>query len=484
MMGWFVACSEERPVEAGSLRQLAYSVDSDWERTELEGMTHVVAVDLEPDGWLDLLGPAADVPWDPSELSWYRGPTWFKGPLTGIGTAVTAIDVDQDGDLDPVFGRDDLLWAPNLGSGQFDAPLKLLADVFHYPVQFDASDLDADGDLDLVVADLGGVLRVEADGPSFGVPALVDGAGDYVGLADLDGDGLAEVVSTYAGAVFASANLGPAFGPPTVICDCGVSRVELVDFNHDGEVDLLTVDPTGLVQLHESSGPGTFAAPADLALTSPGSPMAAGDVDGDLDLDLVVAAGEYGLQVLANDDGVFTRPLTQLFVFGGWFTDCQLLDLDGDRAAEVVGTGGFDDWWTPFQASWVFHNPGYPDLDGDGLSDEAEVELGTDPGDPDSDGDGVLDYEDALGVGVVDSPTGTETTGGTTTPDDADSEPDESEPLDSGSETRVDTGAGPEVVSASGGGCASSPAGPFTAAVAVLALPWARTRRRTVSAGG
>ncbi|MEQ1567360.1 MAG: FG-GAP-like repeat-containing protein [Myxococcota bacterium] len=480
-MGWLVACSEERPVEAGSIEQLAYSFDSDWEYTELGGANYFVPVDVEPDGWLDLIGSGA------SSMSWYRGPTWVAGPLTGMGTAASVIDVDQDGDLDPVYGQQDLLWVSNLGSGQFGAPVPLLTDVFEWPVRFDASDLDGDGDLDLVVDEAGvDVLRVEADGPSsLGVPTLLDVTGAYVGLADLDGDGLAEVVTTTADAVFASPNLGSSFGPPAQICDCAVREVELVDFDRDGDVDLLTVDATGWVQWHDNVG-GSLAPAVDLVFGSPGSPVAAGDLDGDLDLDLVIGWQGAGLQVVENDHGAFAQPLATFYVLWAGIDDCQVLDLDGDHAAEVVGLGAIEGFWdaTPIPTSWVFHNPGYPDLDGDGLSDEAEVELGTDPGDPDSDGDGVLDYEDALGVGVVDSPTGTETTGGTTTPDDADSEPDESEPLDSGSETRVDTGAGPEVVSASGGGCASSPAGPFTAAVAVLALPWARTRRRTVSAGG
>lgn len=47
--------------------------------------------------------------------------------------------------------------------------------------------------------------------------------------------------------------------------------------------------------------------------------------------------------------------------------------------------------------------PGNPDSDGDGVSDDREIELGTDPNNPDSDGDGLLDgEEDRNGNGQVD----------------------------------------------------------------------------------
>jgi len=191
------------------------------------------------------------------------------------------------------------------------------------------ADLDADGDLDVVAGSssetgAGALLFFESTG-SATAPAFVTrtGAANPVGaldvgdlprptLGDLDADGdLDLVVGAFDGSLLTFANTGdvetPAFAAQTGAAnpldgvDVGdVAAPALGDIDEDGDLDLVVGNTTGAFAYFENTGSATDA--AFTLRTGAANPFAAhdvgdnaapalGDLDADGDLDLV--AGSY-----------------------------------------------------------------------------------------------------------------------------------------------------------------------------------------------
>jgi hypothetical protein len=228
---------------------------------------------------------------------------------------VVAADFDRDGDLDVVFVSEDTPNAEyyrNDGSGRFaDAPCAL-------PAQLESNgaasgDLDRDGDLDLVVAsnrlpervllnDGDGCFR---DASAAWMPAVVDVTQDVL-LADLDGDGDLDLVTGNE----------PAAG--------GRNRLYL---NAGGRFEDATATRLPAARQREET-----------------RKVAGGDIDGDGDLDLVFGNVDFqdpsraANRVLLNDGGArFTDQSAERLPEGNRATlDVQLHDLDGDGDLDQV----------------------------------------------------------------------------------------------------------------------------------------------------
>jgi hypothetical protein len=271
------------------------------------------------------------------------------------------------------------------------------------------SDLDGDGDLDLVTESANGARVLLND--NFGTlvpivghvtsPAMLEGVDskDTAATGDVDGDGDSDLVFRSKSGPFAVArndghgNLvdDPLFcgGGACPMLAAAQDRVFPLDFDSDGDLDLYATRPgafqsTSQDALYRNTGSGWTAI---LNATLPGVTTAVdeGDLDGDGDRDLVVGRrastlpGSPPVQsfVAANlGNGVFVpaSPLPGLHMT----TDSALADLDGDLDLDLAqaaldhsaiylndGAGVFTN--APNQLtiglSWSI---GAGDLDGDG----------------------------------------------------------------------------------------------------------------------
>lgn len=279
------------------------------------GLDSLLAADFDNDGKLDLIAAG------PGSVAWWRGrgdgtfeDATATAGLTGTGAAAAAVlDFDIEGDLDLalVGGIAGKSGAGDLRRNNLSGPLEsvgeqtLPREIFSEPRGLVASDLDRDGDLDLVVAHAKGLSwidnlrqgrfgdRTAASGLSKTAPA------SSVLSADLDNDGLPDLVAAGPGGLEAWHGRRTAFEawglglPKTAFTD-----ILAFDADNDGRLDLAAAGPGGVVVL---SNPSFKALPVEGA-PSPVTALAAADLDGDGDLDLI-AAGPSGLHRLDNDGG-------------------------------------------------------------------------------------------------------------------------------------------------------------------------------------
>ncbi len=334
-----------------------------------QGATALLAADLDNDGKLDLIAygtgkvlwwrgvepsPPSPLPVLPSPPAPGEGrpltPTESKSPpLPGRGTredrergpggegtfedataaaglgaagadAAAVLDFDIEGDLDLALaggksGAGELLRnnlaGPLEAVGEQALPRAPLPESH----RLIASDLDRDGDLDLVVAHAKGItwldnLRQNKFADRTAVSGLAK-SGPAVGIAsaDLDNDGFPDLIAAGPAGLQAWHNRRGTFEPwplPGLPGKPAFSDVLAFDADNDGRLDLAAAGPVpaGIIVLGQRGAPDS---PSFEALAVEGAPasaavLAAADLDGDGDLDLV-AAGPAGLHRLDNDGG-------------------------------------------------------------------------------------------------------------------------------------------------------------------------------------
>ncbi|MEM7204731.1 MAG: VCBS repeat-containing protein [Planctomycetota bacterium] len=282
---------------------------------------------------------------------------WTGEQLLGI----VAGDLDGDGDQDVVVGAtctvpsgctpvgSRLYLLTNDGAGALTVGATIATGVGPRPA---LADLDADGDLDVLVAQPPGPAEFfENDGggtltPRAGV--LPGGASDLAfHVLDADGDGDEDVLARgTTGAVRLLRNVGGA-----LLAEPGLTgtwdEVAIGDFDANGTLDAAT-RAGRRVAVHRNGGAGAFAAPQSVFDRSyPCLGLAAGDFDGNGFDDLLAswdaASGDVVVAAFGGAAGLFFDP----HVDHGLQLDAPPLfpvavgdlDRDGDRDVALIVNG-------------------------------------------------------------------------------------------------------------------------------------------------
>jgi hypothetical protein len=274
----------------------------------------------------------------------------FAGPQPD---GIAAVDLDGDGDTDlaiTIENPDRLIVLLNNGSGGFSAgPITFLPSSSS-PGEIVAGKVDADADIDLMVAlkDNNTVIALLNNGPAtFALGSQFATGVEPRGLsgADINGDGFVDVsaISRDGNTTTVVRSTGPGtYVSQTVPVGAEPRGSAFGSFDADGDIDLAVTNHDGSsVSILSNSG-GSFAVTATLPVTGNVRPegIATGDLDGDTDIDLALATngnGQNRLSIFLNSGGAFTGP-THFATGGVDPSEVALgdMDCDGDLDAAVL----------------------------------------------------------------------------------------------------------------------------------------------------
>jgi MYXO-CTERM domain-containing protein len=260
-----------------------------------------------------------------------------------------AQDFNADGLVDLVFDdahSERLLYYKANGVASWESRPTILA-AGYYPTQAQASDIDLDGDLDLVAVDdvLGALVVLKNNGGEFSAPVLAVSLSDpgTLGLADLNNDCFPDAFSENAGASYVSVMLNRGDGsfaePINYSMGSLLYEVQAGDVDGDGDLDLVASSVVsagaeerrpGFLSVTRNLGTGEFWAPKAYDIFTQTDGIASGDFDGDHRADFAVGGGVLfgGYEGFSSLDGK-TSP---------YCSNCraEVADLNSDGLADVV----------------------------------------------------------------------------------------------------------------------------------------------------
>ncbi|HXF50035.1 MAG TPA: VCBS repeat-containing protein [Verrucomicrobiae bacterium] len=313
-------------------------------------------------------------------------------------SVVSGGDYDGDGDFDvaavslgtpPSNPGNSFAVLKNKGDGTFEAGNEYLAGdlnvLGNLPFGIARGDVDGDGDIDLAIANQGihdiTIHRNSGSGsfPSPTCPPCSDwyfppgGSKNWSGprgivLADLDGDLDLDFATANMGsnnvAVYKNNGAG-SFAVDTVYLLGGGTApfwIAAANLDGDADIDLITANQgTNFISILKNNGNATFAAPVNVTVGLRPVYVYPADLDGDGDIDLATAdqgTDDFldSVSLLFND-GAGAFPVRTALQVGSAPTSLVAADLDGDGdrdlAVAVAGTATRED-----TAVVVFRNSG------------------------------------------------------------------------------------------------------------------------------
>jgi hypothetical protein len=324
----------------------------------------VVAADVTGDGLADVILPGAGL-LNLAGITIMAGqsngmlaaPQYVSMPMNPYG--LTVGDVDGNGTPDLVVMTSDNASSTTVslmlgdGHGGFQAPTtqQTFSGIFPGPAYM--ADLDGDGHLDLVLAveqpngTAFSLLWLKNTGGAFAAPVtLATMFNRNFSVADFNGDGKADIIyETTSLSLHILMNQGSGVFNDQIAGGLNgvVGLVSVIDFNLDGDADLVIQVPqgaSGVLYSFQGKGNGSFQQVATLGILSPIN-LVAGDFDHD------------GLPDLAGPGVIQTSGIIYFFGDGtGHFTMQQAVgpagqfvaagDFNGDGIPDVVVPDNFN----------------------------------------------------------------------------------------------------------------------------------------------
>src|SRR5262245_59047710 len=336
--------------------------------------------------------------------------SWAAGVDFDWTSSVLLADFDNDGDLDLHvtnsnhwwFGGGQDTYYSNNGTGTFTRIVTALPIENSGPPGSLAVDFDSDGDLDIVLNNYSSLSLLRNNGTgvftdaSAGFPWSLTNA-NAIFCADFDGNGTVDIgvlsINPFgADRILQFSNNGSGvftYVPSRdryALDSTDFTALAALDVDGDADVDLIAPHIPGFVSgLFLNDGTGAWTeVPGDMPSQGGGSNQrgdVAVDIDGDGDLD-VLACGLGAHRVYRNNGaGRFTSVPYGAFTASTASTkNIAIGDLDGDSLPDVVVASGYS---PPFSSIYRNNGAGSLDLALTTTIDAAAVALG----DVDNDGD-------------------------------------------------------------------------------------------------
>ena len=330
------------------------------------------AADIDADGDLDVIAADSGL----EQVCWFRnlgGAASFSGKLVIASSivgaySVGAVDIDADGRLDVVstsFNDDKVYWHRNTnGLGTF-GPAQLISSTCDGAHSVVGLDLDGDGDGDVVsfgqidnqatwydnTNGLGTAFVAHDLAPAGGV------GGHQVVTADLDADGDADILAAGGGLGDVTWYENPdgqaGFGEKhSIMTNTKSPRcVHGADIDGDGDIDAVSAsfNDDKIAWSRNLNGLGSFSAQQVISTTVDGARwVTTGDMDGDNDLDVLVAADlENRVSWFENMNGVGSFGTEHTVTASApAVRQAVLADIDGDLDLDVLVPAYGDDTTT------------------------------------------------------------------------------------------------------------------------------------------
>jgi len=312
---------------------------------------HILAVDTDNDGDMDLVRTFANTVYFYENISGDFDNSQIIATALGTIKDLDACDVDADGNIDlivttayfPYLESRATLYYRNGGSNGFDVS-RLVTDVPLNGSKLSVHDLNSDGLSDILTS---GGRCINAGGGNFkplSPTHLMDnGWVQKIIHYDLDNDGYLDIIWPDHYVLSWSRNNGENLYelPESIIQYNALSSVEIGDFDSDGDGDILTTSslPDQQIMLYKNEANATHW--TEQLLTTDQEPIrrtVCEDMESDGDIDILVVSGDYSILLFSNTgNGTFDGGQQIIYDDShGLIQNIIAGNLDGDDHLDIV----------------------------------------------------------------------------------------------------------------------------------------------------